>query len=149
MMHLCAIATPQGGTQCDVIKRCMHTHITTRINSACPDVGGESDHPDDAKARNAKIAWLCSRWAADTAQLIGMPQTYQGVHREYSNRWQADKRVNESGVVSGLGRSPLAQWNDDNKPPKKLLRCEGKDKDLRLLCSNPSQNIVWTEIVYE
>ena len=49
----------------DVIKRCMHTYITTRINSACPDVQG-------GNRRNANIAWLCSRWAADTAQLIGV-----------------------------------------------------------------------------
>ena len=144
MMHHCAIATPQGTTPRDVIKRCMYTHIITRINSACPDVGdGSRSNANlrNAKPRNVKIAWLCSRWAADTAQYIGLPQASERHWREYSNRWQEYQHIVARGVVPGLRRTPLAQWNDHNAPNRHLLHCKG-NYDLKLLCSDPTEDRV-------
>ena len=150
MMHQCAMSKHlYGDDNRDVLRRCMHTHITTRVNSACPEVGGDYWRPEAANCNNAKMVWVCARWAANTARFFGRPTTQHPISPVgLCNNWQADGNlaVDGSGVMQSL---PRTTW-DDRVPNRNLLRCEHDSGfDAALLCSDPNYNRRWTEIPYE
>ena len=153
MMQQCATERRLSGIDNrDALRRCMHTHITTRVNSACPEVGGDNWRPEAANCNNAKMAWVCARWAANTARFLGLPQVQRGITPlGVSNNWEAEERLalDDPGVIQSLHSTPLADW-DDRVPNRNMLRCElNGELDATLLCSDPHHQRAWPEIAYE